>query len=173
MQYGDFIACITESLIHHEMEDGKTYAEACNDVEDFLTDWIIVGEERVREKLLTMEKKGNKIALLLIILNNIVVLSMIERLVVWLVFFIVQSIKLSSKIRVKLDDFATNYKNFTYLSPIFVYKFQKLHITCTILCSKKSENFFKKLLIVIKHCVIMLIKMKERRYLWQKKYEKI
>lgn len=50
MQYGDFIACITESLIHHEMEDGKTYAEACNDVEDFLTDWIIVGEERVREK---------------------------------------------------------------------------------------------------------------------------
>ena len=36
MQYGDFIACITESLIHHEMEEGKTYAQACNDVEDFI-----------------------------------------------------------------------------------------------------------------------------------------
>lgn len=50
MQYGDFIACIAESLIHHEIEDGKTYAQACNDVEDFFCDWIIVAEERVMQK---------------------------------------------------------------------------------------------------------------------------
>lgn len=57
MQYGEFIACITESLIHHEMEDGKTYSQACNDVEDFLTEWIIVGEERVREKSIDNEEE--------------------------------------------------------------------------------------------------------------------
>ena len=56
MKYGDFIASIAESLIHHEMEEGKTYAEACNDVEDFLTDWIIVGEERVYEKINSEEE---------------------------------------------------------------------------------------------------------------------
>lgn len=56
MDYGDFIACITSSLIHHEMQDGKTYVEACNDVEDFLTDWIIVGEERVKQKENNEEK---------------------------------------------------------------------------------------------------------------------
>ena len=50
MPYGDFIACITESLIHHEMDDGKSYVEACNSVEEFLTSWIIVGEERVNQK---------------------------------------------------------------------------------------------------------------------------
>lgn len=50
MQYGDLIACITENIIHHEMQDGKTYAEACNSAEDFLTEWIVVGEERVQQK---------------------------------------------------------------------------------------------------------------------------
>lgn len=50
MQYGDLIACITENIIHHEIQDGKTYDEACESAEEFLTSWIVVGEERVQQK---------------------------------------------------------------------------------------------------------------------------
>lgn len=57
MNYGDFIACVTESLIHHEMQDGKTYAQACDEVEDYMTQWIVVGEERVRQKQLENDEE--------------------------------------------------------------------------------------------------------------------
>ena len=60
MQYGEFIACITESLIHHEMQDGLNYNQACDKVEDFLTKFIIVGEERVRAKESEQEEESDK-----------------------------------------------------------------------------------------------------------------
>lgn len=60
MQYGEFIACITESLIRHEMQEGLNYNQACDKVEDFLTEFIVVGEERVRTKELEQEDEPDK-----------------------------------------------------------------------------------------------------------------
>lgn len=57
MDYGDFIACITEMMIKHKMQEGLNYAQASDETEDFLTSWIIVGEERAIEK---EEEKENE-----------------------------------------------------------------------------------------------------------------
>lgn len=50
MQYGDLIACITETIIHHKINEGIPYEEAVEEAESEMLDWIIVGEERVQQK---------------------------------------------------------------------------------------------------------------------------
>lgn len=60
MQYGEFIACITESLIHHEMQEGLNYNQACDKVEDYMLQWIVVAEERIRTKEEEQEDEPDK-----------------------------------------------------------------------------------------------------------------
>lgn len=50
MDYQSRIQLYVEMMVKAEMEQGKTYAEACNDVEDLLTDWIVVGENNAMTK---------------------------------------------------------------------------------------------------------------------------
>lgn len=50
MDYQSRIQLYVEMMVKAEMEQGKTYTEACNDVEDLLTEWIVVGENNAMTK---------------------------------------------------------------------------------------------------------------------------
>lgn len=49
-QYANFISDVTEILISSKISQGIPYGKACDEVEDIMLDWIIVGENRVLEK---------------------------------------------------------------------------------------------------------------------------